>query len=127
MVYLKFYDSVDYSGTEVDNPLDVSMDRTESNRLPYQKVEFFNKNVFTNRCKHKSNLFSIKIEDLEQLSETRVADENGDVAHVDYHPDEFGETAVRRIRDDLYSAIKQMVENVCPVNTQLFKVYFGSI
>ena len=118
LVYLKFYDSVNYSCSRSVNggELDYDSEREEQDTLPYQKIEFYNKNVFTNRCKHKSNLFSIRIEDLDILSESRTQEEDESITWVDYHPP-IQDKAAERIREDLHSAIKQIVENVCPVNT----------
>lgn len=107
--YLKFYDSVDYKCTSngTDTMDCISM-RSEHEKLPYQKVEFFNKNAFTNKCKHKSNLFSVKIEDLDDLSQNTVQDEENGISRIDYNPsdNERSAHAVRRIREDLYSAVK---------------------
>lgn len=113
-VYLKFYDSMTYTGEASGS--DAYVNASESSLLPYQKVEQFQETLFTNRRKHKSTLFSIRLRDVGDLSED-VSDSDGSSR----------DEAVKRIRDDLRSGIRKIVENVCPVNTQLFKVYFGGV
>jgi hypothetical protein len=45
----------------------------------------------------------------------------GDLSEVTDKNDELRD----KVRHDLQSAINDIVNNICPVNTQLFKVYFG--
>lgn len=112
VVYLKYYDNCNYNlikknsqnGIEVIDAVNNSDDE-----VPYQKIESFYKVSFTNKRRHKSNLFSIRISDL------------GDLSEVSNEKDEM----LDKVRGDLQSAINDIVNNICPVNTQLFKVYFG--
>ena len=78
-------------------------------------------NVFSNKCKHKSNLFSIKISDLEELSDNETQS-----TIVQDQTERRSLEMAQKIKDDLFSAINDITKNVCPVNTQLFKVYFGN-
>lgn len=112
-IYLKYYDNVNYDliYNGVENGLSVlNAVQDATNSLPYQKIESFKKTTFTNKKKHKSNLFSVRIKDLVDISE--VTDKENDVKN--------------KIREELYISIQDIVKNVCPVNTQLFKVYFGN-
>jgi len=76
-VYLKFYDNMDYDQdkSETINGVNEIQVRTvpRAKPYPYQKIEYFNKNLFTNRCKHKSNLFSVRVKDLDDLDDVYVS------------------------------------------------------
>lgn len=72
MIYLKFYDNQTYSKQSSKNnngveDIDVSKDDNPS--YPYQKIEVLGKNMFTNKRKHKSNLFSIRISDIPEFDD----------------------------------------------------------
>lgn len=113
-IYLKYYDSADY--TIFDTLNGETAQESDETKFPYQKIEFLDINTFTNRCKHKSNLFSIKIPDINELNESYVSknEQTDDTINIS-----------KKIKDDLYYAILDIVNNICPVNTQLFNVYFG--
>jgi len=121
-IYLKFRDDVNYRESEKkknDNDItEVAVERGQGSQYTYQKVEFLTKNKFTNKQNHKSNLFSINIDDLTEMNENRGDDvqTQGD--------DKFSEV-VSQLRNEIQSAVKEIVSNVTPANTQLFKVFFG--
>ena len=118
-VYLKFYDNMDYNQekSETNNGVTDIKVRVvpRSKPYPYQKIEFFNKNLFTNRCKHKSNLFSVRIKDLDDLEDTYMSQlTNGNEI-----------SAKLTLKKEIQNAVYEITKNVCPVNTQFFKTYFG--
>lgn len=119
-IYLKFYDGANYSGVgqrvNANGIIESNASKT-TQTYPYQKIEIISKNKFTNKQNHKSNLFSINIDDLVDLSENR------DMASIT--GDDETNSIMSQIRDDICSAVKDIVNNVTPANTQLFKVYFG--
>jgi hypothetical protein len=97
---LKYYDNVGYEGSigsveeEISN---VQMNRT-SDKHVFQKIETINSiNRFKHNTGHKSNLYSIKINNLDIMNET---DEN-----------------VNKIKTDIKNNIRKLCKYVTPVNT----------
>jgi hypothetical protein len=77
-----------------------------------EKVEMFNSvNRFTQANHHKSNLYSIEIEDLGLNSIEKTADEKIKIA-------------VKNIKKSITNNIKKICQNTQPGNTQLFSVFF---
>lgn len=65
IVYLKYYDNVDYHGDIVGKTGDVEMDISAHNgnpdKYPYQKVECINTFSSSSGQEHKSNIFSVRL------------------------------------------------------------------
>lgn len=77
-----------------------------------EKVEMFNSvNRFTQANHHKSNLYSIEIEDLGLNAIEKTADEKIKIA-------------VKNIKKSITNNIKKICQNTQPGNTQLFSVFF---
>jgi hypothetical protein len=77
-----------------------------------EKVEMFNSvNRFYQANQHKSNLYSIEIEDLGLNSIEKTADEKIKIA-------------VKNIKKSITNNIKKICQNTQPGNTQLFSVFF---
>lgn len=77
-----------------------------------EKVEMFNSvNRFTQANHHKSNLYSIEIEDLGLNAIEKTADEKIKVA-------------VKNIKKSITNNIKKICQKTQPGNTQLFSVFF---
>jgi hypothetical protein len=77
-----------------------------------EKVEQFNSvNRFTRANNHKSNLYSIEIEDLGLNSIEKTADEKV-------------KAAIKNIKKSITNNIKKICQNVQPGNTQLFSVFY---
>ena len=120
-VFLKYYDNASYYQISAQNKNDIqriAMHQREEKKYPFQKIETYLPNNFETRCKHKSNLFSIKIsnkniEDLVNLDENVGRDEK-----------EQGKVLYDQIHKEIKNAIGKIAENICPVNTQFFDVYF---
>lgn len=113
-VYLKYYDNANYSQLSSrvnDGIVDQYMVKSKTSAYPFQKIETYIPNNFETRCKHKSNLFSInirnkKIEDLKQFDDPEC------------------EKIYEQIHTEIKNAIRTIADNICPVNTQFFDVYF---
>lgn len=71
---------------------------------PYQKVECINTFRFSGDQSHKSNLFSVRLN-----NSTLTDTQNPRVAGM---------------RKEIRNAIREIVKNVCPANVQLFDVMF---
>jgi hypothetical protein len=113
-IYLKYFDNAVYSqvSSESGVPEKIRMETDEGGKkYPFQKIESFIPNNFQTACKHKSNLFSINVENKMVNGLKDVADENGTVLY---------DTVYAEVKN----AIKTIAENICPVNTQFFDVYF---
>ena len=108
-VYLKFRDDVGYSGgtSEKDGNTTVVDPDSQIPMYKYQKIERYNPSKVTRVARHKSNLFSIRV-----INSGISMERN----------EEYGQLSA--IRNDIENAIRQIVDNITPVNTQLFKVYF---
>lgn len=115
-VLLKYYDSVDYSlpGTKDQNGHEYASQRERSTgKYPYQKVEYFYPNKMASQAKHKSNLFSIKVNESGLDDDTINNSSN----------EQFKRLAVQMKRD-IFNGAKALADSIAPANTQLFKVYF---
>lgn len=119
--YLKYYDGINYStvtsGKDDHGKINRSMDQDELNSYGYQKIEFFEPMYTNTRNFHKSNVFSVKIKktDLNDLSD-KDSQENTSTNKY---------TGIENsIKKDITNAVTEICKNICPANTQLFKVYF---
>ena len=108
-VYLKYCDDVFFSGgTSSENEHGTKVYRPERNPGPpygYQKIERYNPTKVSRTARHKSNLFSVRV------LNSGLGYDNTEESSMKY-------------RMDIENAVRQIVENITPVNTQLFKVYF---
>jgi hypothetical protein len=96
------------TGTIVDIPLSNSTLLTSSIINKYDNVEVINSiNRIKNLTGHKSNLFSINITNANINSAPLSADE------------------ITNIKNELSNIIENIVKNVIPANTQLFKIYWN--
>lgn len=117
MIYLKFYDNVSYSKqSSVSNNgvEDIDVARSGTVKYPYQKIEILEKNMFTSKRKHKSNLFSIRISDIPEFDDRSMSESE----------DGMEKDIKTRIKKDIQTAVYEITKNVCPTNTQFFKLYF---
>lgn len=117
-VYLKYYDNRNYvpvssNGGSIPR---YAMGQSGDVKYPFQKVETYIPNNFEMRCKHKSNLFSINIKNkrIEELLDETIPE--GEKAEC--------EELYRQIHKEIKNSIKTIADNICPVNTQFFDVYF---
>ena len=84
--------------------------------IPFQKVESLKFTRNESIVRHKSNLFSINLfdtglETTKDLNECRrEGDEEVKIGSV--------------MKTEIQNAIREIVENIAPANTQLFKVFF---
>lgn len=93
------------ANTYINQPNILDLNRIE-------KVEMFNSvNRFTQANRHKSNLYSIEIEDLGLNAIEKTADEKIKVA-------------VKNIKKSITNNIKKICQKTQPGNTQLFSVFF---
>lgn len=102
-VYLKYIDNVN-----------ADKDSSSQSQPTYQKIEQYKPTVVAQSARHKSNLFSIK------LHSTGLDDDSMS------HKDQNTKDELQRMKHDIKNVIFDIVKNICPVNTQLFDVYFES-
>lgn len=108
IVYMKYYDNIDYhnrlSDAVEEKEMDIVAHNGNSDLYPYQKIECMNSLRFSKSSKHKSNLFSVR------FNNSNLIDENND--------------EVVKVQKEIKNAIREIVKNVCPANVQLFDVMF---
>ena len=119
-VYLKYYDNLQYSRSsyEEKNGTQRTHDSGPTQTvIPFQKVESLKFTRNESIVRHKSNLFSINLtktglEDgyVKDLNECRRNDEEPGLPNV--------------MKTEIQNAIREIVQNITPANTQLFKVFF---
>ena len=110
-ILLKYYDNATYKfdrANQVDGKVHPST-KSKSAAYPYQKVEYYYPNKMEVLAKHKSNLFSFKIQNsgLDADSASSI-DKN----------------VAEQIKRDISNGIRDLAEAIAPANTQLFKTYF---
>ena len=108
-VYLKYFDRNGYDETSRYDDGEINRVQTQksSKGYPYQKIETFEyMNRFGHQALHKSNLFSIQVNGLELSA---AADNS---------------RLTQQLKLNIKNTISRIVKDVCPVNTQLFDVYF---
>ena len=137
--YLKYYDDVGYeamvSPTSTSSLQTIPMKtfnsqtRSENDYLtkPYQKIEFLFPIDYKTKAKHKSNLFTV------ELSGTGIETEYQNVVQSLEEQASDAEAVERlltkkskldMLKFDIESAVKEIVKNVTPANTQLFDIAF---
>ena len=118
-VVLKYYDNCNYSLPVKNGDVVAQLSIDESGDLPkypYQKVEFFIPNSFSQQTRHKSNLFSIKIANT-GLDEQAIRE------NASAYTDDTLKIA-ENIKKDISNGMKYLVDSIAPANTQLFATYF---
>ena len=98
---------------ELDGKAHQSMDKSEDEMLNYQRVEVVrNINRFESQIKHKSNLFSVVVEN------TNLAEDNSGSRNDE----------IEKLKKQMRNSISQFVRDTCrgitPAHTQLFDVQF---
>lgn len=106
MIYLKYDDVQNYN---MDNGEISTLNHT------YPKIETRYKIVNRTSNNHKTYFFSVNINDLDLNS--------GDISASD--DSKSTEELKRNMSRDIKSAVKDIISHVCPVQTQLFDVYFN--
>lgn len=127
--YLKYYDVVDYSGTVGSTRYseqieDVHLSSNSSIHYPYQKIEYYYPSVFSSKSKHKSTLFSVRIDNCDIDSEIEKFETGGELHETAQYPDRVV-GLLKKIKSDIKAGVREIVKNVAPANTQLFDVYFN--
>lgn len=116
-LYFKFFDGARYSGLSSDRQ-DVPVRRDARYEVPYQKIECAYINQYTSANLHKSRLFSVK------MNNTELAQFEG-VDDAQLEPEERAKKKVySQIMQDIRGAVREIVENLQPSHTQLFRVMF---
>ena len=120
-VFLKFYDNIDYmfempTCVETDRNTLTEIQTTENTkkRYPYQKLETLDGiNKFRANIKHKSNLFSINIDNtgIDSLS-------------IDNLTETQNQKLRAQIKSDIKNQVRTLARKFCPADTCLFDVYF---
>jgi len=135
--YVKYWDDVNYNTTSAESDYlrsyqTESADSYDNSKYsdvkPYQKIEYLYPNDYSSDAKHKSNVFSIEI-----LSTGigQMEDEQSAIAGDPDADEKDRETAEDRLQKlqvlkrDITAAVRDIVRNVTPANTQLFDVYFN--
>ena len=85
----------------------------------YPKIESLDAVATKSAKAHKSYFFSVNIKDAAMDYLHQTADDKIDASKKTY-----GKLKMQ-IRHDIIEAVKQIVHNVCPVQTQLFEVQFN--
>ena len=123
-LYLKYYDRADYSVAKSTNTTAYQLSAAEGRRAeqqergwPYQKIETFFPIGSRTGNRHKSLFFSINIADV-------YVEGDDEEAGSDLTAEE--RKLLNDIKFDITASIKEIAKNVCPANTQLFEVYFGT-
>lgn len=120
-LYFKFYDGVTYSGISAGSEAQLERVPGQSGQfpvVPYQKIECAYINQYTSANLHKTRFFSIKMRNTELNQYSDVADsELSDDERCRKHL--YG-----RIMQDIASSVREIVQNLQPAHTQLYKVMF---
>ena len=113
--YLKFYDNVNYylglntqtKTTNFDDIQSSGVSEDSSKVYPFQKIETFDYiNRFRNISKHKSPLYSLKIN---KTGLSYIKDSDARI----------------KIKKEITNNIREITKKLCPAQTQLFNVYFS--
>ena len=118
-VFLKFYDNVNYmfscptSTKKSYNSLEsIGAAEAIQKTYPYQKIETLDGiNKFRANVKHKSNMFSINI------NNTRID-------QLDTGNAESTQKLKEKIKSDIRNQVRTLSKKFCPADTCLFDVYF---
>lgn len=98
---------------ELDGKAHQSMDKSEDEMLNYQRVEVVrNINRFESQIKHKSNLFSVVVENT-NLGEDRYDSRNEEIEKLKSH-----------MRNSISKFVRDTCRGITPAHTQLFDVQF---
>ena len=135
--YLKYYDNLKYVGDRDSESVEeaqalVDLETQKSNtedglttsfeKKPFQKIEYIYPIDYKSSARHKSNLYSIVVSDtgIEQM-QNMVDTQNQDNADV-----QSAASALKRLKFEITTAIRDIARDVAPANTQLFDVKFES-
>ncbi len=110
--YLKYNDNVNYTIDSTGNIV-----KNKSKKVSYPKIESINQVVSKTNALHKSYFFSINLQDIGD--EIEYNEENA--KSIQKNTDKLK----KEIKHDIEQAIRQIVDNVCPVQTQLFEVQYS--
>ena len=98
---------------ELDGKAHQSIDKSEDEMLNYQRVEVVrNINRFESQIKHKSNLFSVVVENT-NLGEDRSDSRNEEIEKLKSH-----------MRNSISQFVRDTCRGITPAHTQLFDVQF---
>lgn len=117
-LYFKFYDGVEYNGISAGSNIQVN--RTDSadifSVVPYQKIECALINKYTSANTHKTRFFSVKM----------LNTELGQYENVDTQSskEDLQKKLYGQIMQDIRGAVREIVENLQPAHTQLYRVMF---
>ena len=113
--YLKFYDNINYSiglnhqekTTNFDDIQSIGVSENSNKVYPFQKIETLDYiNRFKNTSKHKSPLYSLKIN---KTGLSYIKDSDARI----------------KIKKEITNNIREITKKLCPAQTQLFNVYFS--
>lgn len=124
-LYYKFYDNISYEGLSTGVNSVVSMNKVDKNEFPivsYQKIETSYINKYSSTNLHKTGFFSIKLMNTELGQYENVSDNILSANTLEYEQKKL----YSQIMQDIRGAIKEIVENLQPAHTQLYKITFDS-
>lgn len=108
--YFKYYDSDNYTINGDLSNGQINVSKKENDKLPYQKIEIPIEFKTRSSNRHKSYFFSINIDDIS----------------IEKDEKEDGSKSLQyKIKSDISRAIRDIAQNICPVETQLYDVKFG--
>lgn len=122
-LYYKFYDNISYEGISTDTG--ILVEETDKSQLPivsYQKIETSYINKYSSTNAHKTRFFSIKMMNTELGQYQNIPDNTLNTNSIEFQQKKL----YSQIMQDLQGAIKEIVENLQPAHTQLYKVMFDS-
>ena len=108
-IYLKYFDNSIIRKTN-NNFHNNNVNLTKTN-YPYQKIESYKPYKLESTAKHKSNLFSITLRNV-------LPDNDSD--------NQENDESIKQVKKEINIIIHEIVKNICPVETQLYKVNFES-
>lgn len=116
-LYFKYYDNVDYEfgqrRHDDNNDIETIDVKRIQRKYSYQKLETIRSiNRFKSNIRHKSNVYSISIRNTG--------------LNTDYI-DKGINDKVAKLKTDIKNNIREIAKQICPVNTQLFDVYFDGV
>lgn len=113
-LYLKYYDNINYSMTEIDNKyLSASIERSQKSKYNthIQHIETIaNINRYTNSNARKTNLYSLKL-DMEVLNNPYK------------YKLSLSEDERKILKSNIKTNIRNIVSKMTPAQTQLFEIY----
>jgi len=116
-MYLKYYDNVEYTSLcslyDENNIISNYVMDGKQKKYSYQKIETVESiNRFKSNIKHKSNLYSVA------LRNTGL--------NTQYEDSKTNEK-IEKLKNDIKNNIRDIAKKMCPVETQLFDIYFDGV